>query len=165
MSADDQESNLHLNHKSLLREGRKIFTAVTGYVSDPAWYRFRSAIVSQGLVSRNLTEEEIISAIGKAARIRKELPGAGIPFDSVLKFYLRQEELVKQIGSRTLKGQELLDLIRKEGIKLPNSTRSNWFEKIGGYSKRRSYLPQEIQHILFLASVYKSRKERNKTQQ
>lgn len=149
----------HIEDRKLYREARRLFSAITGYDSDPAWYRFKKALIKLNLISDLLSEEQILEAVKKAARIRKELPSAGIAFESVLKFYLKQEELVKQMGDRTLTGEELVKLVRDSGIRLPSSTRSTWFEKLGGYSRRRRYLPHEIQHVLFLAAVYKGRKE------
>lgn len=145
--------------KEVLKKARAVFSLITGYISDPAWYRFRQALYSLGLITHNLNEDETLEIVRKASKVRKQLPSAGIPFKAVLKFYLQQEKLVSDMGGRSLKGDELVTLVRQQGIPLPNSTRSLWFSSLGGFSKNRYYLAHEIQHILFLAAVYRSRQE------
>lgn len=162
VSDSNPENEGNKYHRGVMRQARANFTLITGYTTDPAWYRFRRALEELNLIPETLPSGEILEIVRKAARIRKELPQAGIPFKAVLSYYLKQEELVKQMGDRGLSGGQLEKLIRDQGVKLPTSTRSNWFKKIGGFAKNRTYRPEEIQHILFLSAVYLGRKEQTK---
>lgn len=149
-----------LKYKSAMKRARQLFVQITGYDSDPAWYRFRSALVDLNMVSPYMDSELILANVSKAAKIRRKSPLAGICFKQVLKFYLQEEQFVNQLGNRTIKGHELMSLIRERGVRIANSTRSMWFAELGGYSQRREYFPHEIQHILFHASLYLARKEK-----
>lgn len=160
MSDQVELNDAPLKYKAAMKRARQLFVQITGYDSDPAWYRFRSALLDLNMLSPHMSSETILANVGKAAKVRKKSPLAGVCFKQVLKFYLQEEQFVNQLGNRTIKGEELMNLIRERGVNIANSTRSLWFEELGGYSRKRDYLPHEIQHILFLAALYLARKEK-----
>lgn len=161
MTDRTEQEEAPLKYKAAMKKARQMFTQITGYDSDPAWYRFRKALVDLNMVSPHMSSEILLANVGKAAKIRKKSPLAGICFKQVLKFYLQEEQFVTQLAGRTIKGEELMSLIRERGVSIANSTRSLWFEELGGYSKRREYHPHEVQHILFLAALYLAKKEKD----
>ena len=146
-------------YRSALKDARQIFIRITGYYSDPSWYRFRKSLEAVGFLKEGMSDSDLKANVTLASKLRRQCPQTGVDFVSVLKFYLQEERVTKELGNRTVTGEEIVELIKRQGIPLPNSTRTMWFEEIGGYKSKRSYKSEETKHVLLLAAIYKARKQ------
>ena len=152
-------------YRLALREARSVFILITGYYSDPSWYRFRKSLEKAGFLKEGMKSEDVKANVTLASKIRRKCPQTGVDFDTVLKFYIQEESIINQLNGRSLKGGEILELIKRQGIPIPNSTRSMWFQELGGYNLKREYNPEQIKHILFLSAIYKARKQQQQQRQ
>lgn len=116
--------------------------------SDNHWYRTRQ------LLSRNNLEVNIKNA-QFIAELRKVIPRSPVGVVGVLQCYQKAEELLDKI-SHSVKGADVLEMLRQYGISPHQSTISRWFQSIGGYRRNRLYTPEQLKNIFTSAFLYKA---------
>lgn len=119
-----------------------------GRCSDNHWYRTRK------LLERNNLEINIKNA-QFIAELRKVIPRSPVGIMGVLKCYQKAEEILSKT-SQSVKGSDVLEMLRQYDVTPHQSTVSRWFQSIGGYRRNRLYTPEQLKNIFTAAFLYKA---------
>ena len=144
-------------NKKLSKQLRADYQLITGNQSDRSWYIFRRTLEELNLVSPQLTDEENVFNVRKWASIRVSLPRTSVSLKKAFVFFQNVETLVEGLNGNAMSGKQIMEYLAKQDIVLPPSTRSDWFDSVGGFRSVRGYTPTEIRTVLFKACVYKAK--------
>lgn len=124
--------------------------AVGKRVSDPHWYRTRKLLESHSL-------EVTVKNVQLLANLRALVPQTALGVTGLLDAYQRADLLVSK--AKTIKGEEINNLLMQFGVNAHQSTISRWFKSLGGFKKSRQYKPEQLRDILIRAFLYKAQHE------
>lgn len=140
-----------------MRELKLLWRSITGYQSDPPWYKLTEAMRETGLLS----DDPVLNYqnVSRVSRLQRDLPRTGVPLKQVLVYYLQIEESIKNLNGRLMSGKEINELLKVQGLDLHPTTRCNWFKDLGGFSAKRMYNTDQVSFVLYRAAVYKAKKK------
>lgn len=116
--------------------------------SDNHWYNTKRLLTKHGL--------EINTAnVQFFAELRKVIPRSAIGIEGLLDCYKKADEILSK-SSQTLKGHEVLAILRQYGVTPHQSTISRWFHSFGGYRRNKEYSPQQLKNLFSVAFIYKA---------
>ena len=131
------------------KDARLAYEVVRGSrCSDNHWYRTRK-LLEQNNLEVNVKNAQFI------AELKKAIPRSPIGVLGVLQCYQKADEILSKT-STSVKGFEILEMLRQYDVTPHQSTISRWFQGIGGYRKNRLYKPQDLKTIFTSAFLYKA---------
>jgi len=141
--------------KSLDRKlARELFEKRYGQrISDATWYRLKKVFDP---ATFPMTEKNVIWL----ADLKKQFPQINFRFASVVAAVKESQKFLQNRSN--ISGNELLNLLESQDIKLHANTLTKWFKPLQGFSRKRIYKSQELASIILAAYAYKLRKENSK---
>lgn len=122
--------------------------AVGRRVGDNHWYRTRQLLQRHKL--------EINPANCQFfAELRRAIPRSAIGIEGLLDCYQKANEILGK-SSQSLKGSEVLKILRQYGVNPHQTTVSRWFRGIGGYRRNNLYTPEQLKTVFANAFIYKA---------
>jgi len=116
--------------------------------SDNHWYNTRRLLARHGL---EVNRENVQFF----AELRKVIPRSAIGIEGLLDCYKKADEILSK-STQSLKGSDVLAILRQYGVNPHQSTISRWFQPLGGYRKNKEYSSQQLKNLFSLAFIYKA---------
>ncbi len=119
-----------------------------GRCSDNHWYLTKKVLRQNGL-------EITVKNAQFIAELRKIIPRSSIGVLGVLQCYQKADELLTKT-TESIKGSDVLEMLRGYGVTPHQCTVSRWFQSVGGYRRNKLYKPQELKNVFTQAFLYRA---------
>ncbi|NEQ64975.1 MAG: hypothetical protein F6K21_05635 [Symploca sp. SIO2D2] len=141
----------HLQGGFVSNELRMAYELALGKtISDSQWWRVRKILDRQQLEVNQVNLQLL-------ARLRLLLPGSAVAVSGLLTAYQKVEDLT-QNAQASIKGAEIVQIMRRVGVCPHRTTLSRWFGQVAsGYKCNRQYSSNEVKSLLILAFLYKAK--------